>query len=300
MASAILSLSSGAATALESSKVRLPCAIARRPTFSLKSQPRIGIANPLIASGRRSKQSALLVTAAYKGRLRADPSMTDPNDDVGMSTEEIKEAYESLYGPSWERKKASESTAEEEEERGGGRRRRGEEGGPGGMGGRRGGSKDGLEESVVQVRRVTKVVKGGKQLQFRVVSVVGDKKGKVGVGVGKAKEVIAAVQKSVKDARRNIVTVRMTKYKTFPHRVDGHYHAADVMLRPASPGTGIIAGGAVRVVLEMAGIENALGKQMGSDNTLNNARATLHAVSQLRHFHEVAELRGIPIEVLWK
>nr|GEV67141.1 30S ribosomal protein S5, chloroplastic [Tanacetum cinerariifolium] len=153
---------------------------------------------------------------------------------------------------------------------------------------------------VVQVRRVTKVVKGGKQLHFRAVVVVGDKKGNVGVGVGKAKEVVTAVQKSATNARRNIVTVPMTKYLTFPHRQDGDYGAAKVMLRPASPGTGVIAGGAVRIVLEMAGVENALGKQLGSNNALNNARATVVAVQQMRQFSEVARDRGIPMEELWK
>eukprot|EP01018_Ginkgo_biloba_P023346 Gb_10529 [translate_table: standard] len=160
--------------------------------------------------------------------------------------------------------------------------------------------KDGFEERVVQVRRVTKVVKGGKQMSFRAIVVVGDKKGKVGVGVGKAKEVIAAVQKSAVDARRHVVNVPMTKYLTFPHRADGHYGAAKVMLRPASPGTGVIAGGAVKVVLEMAGVESALGKQLGSENPLNNARAVIDAVSRMRQFSEVAELRGIPMEELWQ
>ncbi|XP_076922394.1 small ribosomal subunit protein uS5c-like [Bidens hawaiensis] len=160
--------------------------------------------------------------------------------------------------------------------------------------------RDGFEERVVQVRRVTKVVKGGKQLHFRAVVVVGDKKGQVGVGVGKAKEVVAAVQKSATNARRNIITVPMTKYLTFPHRSDGDYGAAKVMLRPASPGTGVIAGGAVRIVLEMAGVENALGKQLGSNNALNNARATVVAVQQMRQFSEVARERGIPMEELWK
>ncbi|KAH7546024.1 small ribosomal subunit protein uS5c [Ziziphus jujuba] len=160
--------------------------------------------------------------------------------------------------------------------------------------------RDGFEERVVQVRRVTKVVKGGKQLHFRAIVVVGDKQGQVGVGVGKAKEVIAAVQKSAVNARRNIITVPMTKYLTFPHRSEGDYGAAKVMLRPASPGTGVIAGGAVRIVLEMAGVENALGKQLGSKNALNNARATVVAVQQMRQFRDVARERGIPMEELWK
>ncbi|XP_020690501.1 30S ribosomal protein S5, chloroplastic [Dendrobium catenatum] len=159
---------------------------------------------------------------------------------------------------------------------------------------------DGFEERVVQVRRVTKVVKGGKKMSFRAIVVVGNKEGQVGVGVGKAKEVVDAIVKSSTNARRNIVTVPMTKYLTFPHRSDGDYGAAKVMLRPASPGTGVIAGGAVRVVLEMAGVENALGKQIGSKNALNNARATVIAVQKMRQFRDVARERGIPMEELWK
>ncbi|XVF27619.1 hypothetical protein REPUB_Repub14bG0123800 [Reevesia pubescens] len=160
--------------------------------------------------------------------------------------------------------------------------------------------RDGFDERVVQVRRVTKVVKGGKQLHFRAIVVVGDKQGQVGVGVGKAKEVITAVQKSAVNARRNLIIIPMTKYLTFPHRSEGDYGAAKVMLRPAAPGTGVIAGGAVRIVLEMAGVENALGKQIGSKNALNNARATVVAIQKMKQFREVAQERGIPMEELWK
>ncbi|KAJ9136149.1 hypothetical protein P3X46_033255 [Hevea brasiliensis] len=152
----------------------------------------------------------------------------------------------------------------------------------------------------MQVKRMTKVVKEGKQLHFRAIVVVGDKQGQVGVAVGKAKEVIAALQKSAVDARKNIITVPMTKYLTFPPRSEGDYGAAKVMLRPASPGTGVIAGGAVRIVLEMAGVENALGKQLGSKNALNNARAAVVAVQKIRQFRDVAHERGIPMEELWK
>ncbi|KAJ8642991.1 hypothetical protein MRB53_004739 [Persea americana] len=160
--------------------------------------------------------------------------------------------------------------------------------------------RDGFEERVAEVRRVNKVVKGGKILRFRVIVVVGDKKGQVGVGVGKAREVLAAVEKSAINARRNIITVPLTKYGTFPHRSDGDYGAAKVMLRPASPGTGVIAGGSVKIVLEMAGVANALGKQLGSRNPLNNARAALAAIQQMRTFRQVSLERGIPMEELWK
>lgn len=157
-----------------------------------------------------------------------------------------------------------------------------------------------MEEKVVQIRRVTKVVKGGKQLSFRAVVVVGDKKGRVGVGVGKAKEVITAVQKSAADARRHMITVPLTRQLSFPHRAEAKYGAAKVMLRPAALGTGVIAGGSVRVVLEMAGVSNALGKELGSKNPLNNARAVVEAISTMKQFQEVARDRGIPVEELWK
>ncbi|XP_022724628.1 30S ribosomal protein S5, chloroplastic-like [Durio zibethinus] len=160
--------------------------------------------------------------------------------------------------------------------------------------------RDGFEERVVQARRVTKVVKGGKQLHFRAIVVVGDKQGQVGVGVRKTREVIAAVQKSAVNARGNVITIPMTKYLTFPHRSEGDYGAAKVMLRPAAPGTGVIAGGAVRIVLEMAGVDNALGRQLGSKNALNHGRATVVPVQKMKQFREVAQERGIPMEELWK
>ncbi|CAD6213327.1 unnamed protein product [Miscanthus lutarioriparius] len=159
---------------------------------------------------------------------------------------------------------------------------------------------DDFTERVVQVNRVTKVVKGGRQLSYRAIVVVGDMKGHVGVGVGKAKEVTEAITKAAMNGRRNLVTVPLTKYSTFPHRADADYGAARVMLRPACPGSGVIAGGAVRVVLEMAGVENALGKQLRSKNPLNNARATIKATQTMKQFKDVAEERGVPMEELWK
>ncbi|KAF9590843.1 hypothetical protein IFM89_038715 [Coptis chinensis] len=217
-----------------------------------------------------------------------------PFDEGPVETEdEIAAAYEELYGPAYSGVSVLGNDvyvmdAKIKKQTGFGSKTKKEK------------VRDGFDERVVQVRRVTKVVKGGKQLHFRAVVVVGDKQGQVGVGVGKAKEVIAAVQKSAVNARRNIITVPMTKYATFPHRADGDYGAAKVMLRPASPGTGVIAGGSVRIVLEMAGVENALGKQLGSNNALNNARATVVAVQSMRQFSDVARERGIPMEELWK
>lgn len=158
--------------------------------------------------------------------------------------------------------------------------------------------KDAFQERVVQVRRVTKVVKGGKQLSFRAVVVVGDEKGKVGVGCAAAKEVVIAVQKAVIDAKKSLITVPLTSQMTFPHRSEAYFGAAKVMLRPASEGTGVIAGGAVRTVLELAGVKNAFGKQLGSKSPLNNARAALECMKNLKTFKQVAEERGIPLAVV--
>lgn len=219
----------------------------------------------------------------------------DVEDDEEESEEDVTAAYEALYGKAFEGLKKSDDKdtfGDEDEGRGRGRR--------GGGGGDRRRQGDAMEERVVQIRRVTKVVKGGKQMSFRAVVVIGDKRGTVGVGVGSAKEVITAVQKSATDARRHLVQVPMTKYLTFPHRADGVYGAAKVMLRPAATGTGVIAGGSVRVVLELAGVENALGKELGSKNPLNNARAVVEAVGKMKQFRDVARDRGIPMEELWK
>lgn len=128
---------------------------------------------------------------------------------------------------------------------------------------------------------------------FQVV--VGDEAGTVGVGCASAGEVIQAVRKAVVDAKRNLVTVPLNKNSSFPHRVDGIFGAGKVMLRPAAEGTGVIAGGAVRVVLELAGVKNAFGKQLGTANPLNNARATLEGIKSMRTFQQVSEERGIPV-----
>lgn len=155
------------------------------------------------------------------------------------------------------------------------------------------------QERVVQIRRVTKVVKGGKKLSFRAIVVVGNERGQVGVGVGKASDVIGAVRKGVADGKKHLVTVPLTKANSIPHPVNGGGGGAKVMMRPAAPGTGVIAGGAVRTVLELAGVRNVLAKQLGSSNPLNNARAATDALASLRTFSEVAEERGIPLENLF-
>ena len=147
------------------------------------------------------------------------------------------------------------------------------------------------EERVVQVKRVTKVVKGGKKLSFRAVIIVGDEKGQVGVGIGKATDVIGAVKKGVTDARKNIISIPLTKENSIPHQTDGISGAAQVIMRPSAPGSGVIAGGAVRTVLELAGIQNILTKQLGSNNMLNNARATINGLLDLRTFKEAIDKR---------
>ncbi len=155
------------------------------------------------------------------------------------------------------------------------------------------------QERVVQIRRVSKVVKGGKKLSFRAIVVVGNERGQVGVGVGKASDVIGAVRKGVADGKKQLVEVPLTRSNSIPHPMIGRGGAAKVMMRPAAPGTGVIAGGAVRTVLELAGVRNVLAKQLGSDNPLNNARATLNALASLRTFSEVAGERGIAVEKLY-
>nr|YP_010873228.1 ribosomal protein S5 [Nemalion vermiculare]WGV34397.1 ribosomal protein S5 [Nemalion vermiculare] len=155
------------------------------------------------------------------------------------------------------------------------------------------------EERVVQVRRVTKVVKGGKKLSFRAILVIGDERGQVGVGIGKASDVIGAVKKAVSDAKKNIITIPLTQFNSIPHQVSGISGAAEVIMRPSAEGSGVIAGGSVRTVLELAGVKNILAKQLGSSNSLNNARAALNALSNLKTFHTVAIERNISTDILY-
>lgn len=150
------------------------------------------------------------------------------------------------------------------------------------------------KEKVIQIRRVTKVVKGGKKLSFRAVVIVGNGKGQVGVGIGKSNEVIGAIQKGVAAGRKNLITVPIFK-TTIPHYIVGKAGSGKVVLKPAAQGTGIIAGGAARAVLELAGIENILCKSLGSDSALNVARATVNGLSILRTFRQVAESRGLSL-----
>ncbi len=152
------------------------------------------------------------------------------------------------------------------------------------------------QERVVQIRRVSKTVKGGKKMSFRAIVVVGNEKGQVGVGVGKAGDVIGAVRKGVSDGKKNLVRVPLTPNNSIPTLCDG---AANVLIRPAAPGTGVIAGGSIRTVLELAGIKNVLAKRLGSKTPLNNARAAMVALSQLRTHKSVSRERGISLEQLY-
>ncbi|WP_188543490.1 30S ribosomal protein S5 [Rhodococcoides trifolii] len=169
----------------------------------------------------------------------------------------------------------------------------------GGRGGRdsRGGNaqeKNNLER-VVAINRVSKVVKGGRRFSFTALVIVGDGNGLVGVGYGKAKEVPAAIQKGVEEARKSFFRVPLIG-STITHPVQGEAAAGVVMLRPASPGTGVIAGGAVRAVLECAGVHDILAKSLGSDNAINVVHATVAALKALQRPEEVAARRGLPIE----
>jgi small subunit ribosomal protein S5 len=155
------------------------------------------------------------------------------------------------------------------------------------------------EQRVVEVERVSKVVKGGKKLSFRVTVVLGNKNQQVGVGVGKADEVIPAIQKAVNDAKKNIIRIPLTKVYSIPHTVLGITGASKVLIRPAIAGTGVIAGSSIKTVLELAGIQNILAKQLGANNILNNARAAIFGLTLLKTAKQVAQERGIPLEQIY-
>ena len=152
-----------------------------------------------------------------------------------------------------------------------------------------------LKETLVALNRVSKTVKGGRVARFAALMVVGDENGHVGVGLGKAAEVPEAIRKGIEDAKKNMITVSLNG-TTIPHEVTGEFGAGRVMLKPAALGTGIIAGGKVRAVLECAGISNIRAKCLRSDNPTNVVKATMAGLAELRTAEEVAKIRDIPVE----
>ena len=154
-----------------------------------------------------------------------------------------------------------------------------------------------LEETVVSIKRVTKVVKGGRRLRFSALVVVGDKNGHVGFGTGKAQEIPDAINKAIEEAKRNLVEVPMVG-TTIPHDVLGRHSGGRILIKPAIAGSGVSAGGPVRAVLELAGIEDISSKSLGSSSAINMVRATLNGITQLKKAEDVAKLRGLSVDEL--
>ena len=153
-----------------------------------------------------------------------------------------------------------------------------------------------LVERLIKISRVSKVTKGGKKLSFRAVVVVGDENGKVGVGVAKAADVVNAFKKAKTDGRKNLIELPLTKALSIPHHVIGTFGACKVIMRPSIEGSGVIAGGAVRIVLEVAGVKNVIAKQLGSNNLLNNARASIDALQNLTTKSQTIKKRDLTLK----
>lgn len=160
-------------------------------------------------------------------------------------------------------------------------------------------SKIKYEEKIIQVKRVTKVVKGGKKMTFRAVVIIGDTKRKVGVGIGRAEDVNLAIDKAILHAKKNLVSIPLTFVFSVPHVVQVSYGSSKVMLRPAALGTGVIAGGSIRTVLELGGVKNILAKQFGSNSLLNNAKATIIALNTLNEKIELGKSHSIRKQIFY-
>jgi len=150
-------------------------------------------------------------------------------------------------------------------------------------------------ERLIKISRVSKVTKGGKKLSFRAIVVVGDENGKVGVGVAKANDVVNAFKKAKAEGRKNLIKLPITKSLSIPHNVEGNFGACKVIMRPSIEGSGVIAGGSVRIVLEVAGVKNVIAKQLGSNNLLNNANASICALKNLTTKSQVAKKRNLDL-----
>jgi small subunit ribosomal protein S5 len=155
------------------------------------------------------------------------------------------------------------------------------------------------EEKILQVSRVTKVVKGGKKMTFRAVVIIGDNKRKVGVGIGRADDVNLAMDKAVLNGKKNLITVPLTLNYSVPHVSRANFGACSMMIRPAKLGTGVIAGGSVRTVLELAGVKNVVAKQFGSSNILNNAKATILALTKLNEYVEIGKYQSTRKQIFY-